>query len=111
MTVSFIAIFLFNYVNSTMFWHSHMVGEYLIIHSHIYGDAHQTGRAPCGHTSAELLLLSIVNQTVSLEKVVSAIDLQPLRQMVTVVLDLLSVPVQSIDVPHVSLRGPPVLDR
>ena len=53
MTVSFIVIFLFNYVNSTMFWHGHVVGEYWIIHSHIYGNAHQTGRAPCGHTSAE----------------------------------------------------------
>ena len=111
MTVSFIAIFLFNYVNSTMFWHGHLVGESLIVHSHIYGKTHQTGSAACGHTSAEILLLSIVNQTVPLEKAVPAIHFQPLRPLVALFLDTPALPLQTTDLPHASLRGPPMLDR
>ena len=57
-----IAIFLFSYVNATMFWHGHSGSGYWVFHSHIASAAHRTAPSENPHNSAELQLIQISNQ-------------------------------------------------
>ena len=46
-----IAMFLFSYVNSSMFWHGHNVRGSCFYHSHISGLTHRTANTDGGHTT------------------------------------------------------------
>ena len=66
----FIGILLFNYVNSTMFWHNHLVDGQIVGHSHIYGKAHCTDNSDGGHTPGQLKLLDLVSHILCTDTVI-----------------------------------------
>ena len=104
-----IAIFLFSYVNATMFWHGHSVSGYWFFHSHIAGPSHRTVPFENAHTSAELLLIQTLNLASFTEDVIPACDTAPFLVTVeTVMTAPESVSFVLPDSP-VILRGPPAL--
>ena len=106
MTVLCIAIFLFSYVNATMFWHGHSGAVY---HSHLSSAAHRSAPASNPHTTAELLLIQAASQASCTDDVIPASALEPQRVLVETVL---TEPVSSSVFlsPGTSvLRGPPAL--
>ncbi len=104
-----IALFLFSYVNATMFWHGHSSPGCWVFHSHIAGATHRSAPVENPHNAAELLLIQAVNQVSFTEDVIPSCDLIP----IWVVLDTVqSEPVSFDEIlssgPTV-LRGPPAL--
>ncbi|MCR5709857.1 MAG: hypothetical protein K6G79_05190 [Bacteroidales bacterium] len=77
MTMLSIVIFLFSYVNATMFWHGHNATGYWVFHSHIAGASHRSAPAESAHTSAELLLVQAVDQNSVTQDVLFSCDLRP----------------------------------
>ena len=108
-TLLCIAMFLFSYVNSTLFWHGHNVQGIRFYHSHVSGPSHRTGNTDGGHTAAQLILIQTVNQASFTEDAVQSIDLRPFRPAEGVVTTPAFSQESVSSVPCLSLRGPPVL--
>lgn len=70
MTIFLIAMLIFNYVNTTMFWHCHLVDGQIIFHSHIYGKSHHTGNSDGGHTRGQLQFLDYISHTLFTDSVI-----------------------------------------
>lgn len=105
----FVGILLFNYVSSTMFWHSHIIDGQIVIHSHIYGDGHSRNNSDGGHSYGQLKLLDILSHTVCTDTVIPDISITRIDVLEYVfqespVLSHGISPANSID-----LRGPPAL--
>lgn len=79
MTMLCIAVFLFSYVNATMFWHGHSRAGYWVFHSHIASASHRAAPSENPHNAAELLLIEAANQISCTDEVMPACDLEPLR--------------------------------
>ncbi len=79
MTMLCIAVFLFNYVNATMFWHGHSEAGYWVFHSHIASASHRAVPSENPHNAAELLLIEAADQASFTDEVMPACDLEPLR--------------------------------
>ena len=107
-TMIFIGILLFNYVNSTMFWHTHIVDGLIIGHSHIYWKSHVTGNADGGHTPGQLKLLDLVSHILCTDTVIPDIQIERIDVLEYVVIEN---PVTAVAESIFSLsylRGPPV---
>ena len=63
----FVGIVLFNYVNSTMFWHSHIIDGRVITHSHVNYKTHPTGDG--GHNYGQLKLLDVISHIVCTDSI------------------------------------------
>ena len=109
MTVLCMVIFLFSYVNATMFWHGHSGSGYWVFHSHISGSSHRSAPVEAAHTSAELLLIQAVDQSSFTEDVIPVCDLAPQGMMMETVQ---TEPASTSGISsfwHIVLRGPPAL--
>ena len=105
-----IAMFLFSYVNSTMFWHGHNVQGVWFYHSHISGRAHRTGQTDGGHTTAQLILTQTVNEASVTESVVPVFETVPVSMAEVRTIVTLPAACESGCVTfHFSRRGPPAL--
>lgn len=109
MTMLCIAIFLFSYVNSAMFWHGHNVQGFLFYHSHISDKAHRSGQTDGGHTAAQLLLIEASNQASYTDDAVQVFCIEPQCPMVALIMVLPAEYDSQATALHFSLRGPPVL--
>ncbi len=109
MTMLCIAIFLFSYVNATMFWHGHSGSGYWVFHSHIASAAHRTAPSENPHNSAELQLIQISNQASYTEEVIACCDLEPVRMLMETVQTEPTVFAGIQSSVHIVLRGPPAL--
>lgn len=110
MTVFFIIVFLFSYVNSTMFFHSHSFGRNTVVHSHISTKAHRSdnGRAE-KHSTAQVLHISEANHVSYTDASIQHFNLQPEGQsVIRVVGTTTSVSLSTFEIQH-GLRAPPVL--
>ena len=107
-TVIFIGILLFNYVNSTMFWHTHIVDGRIVEHSHIYGESHTTGNSDGGHTPGQLKLLDLVSHILCTDTVIPDIQIERIDILEYVIFENPVAEVPASVVFHSSLRGPPV---
>ena len=104
-----IAVFLFSYVNATMFWHGHSGSGYWIFHSHIANAAHRTTPAENPHNATELLQIQAVNQASFTEDVILDCGLEPLCMLEeTVSTEPVSF-VVFLSPGTLVLRGPPAL--
>lgn len=104
-----IGMFLFSYVNASMFWHGHHAQGNWFFHSHIADKAHRTAHTDGGHTAAQFLLLETLNQVSYTEAAVPAFDLEPLLAPAAVILTLPAAYESRVPAFHFSLRGPPAL--
>ena len=109
LTMLCIAVFLFSYVNATMFWHGHNVSGYWFFHSHIASAFHRSAPTENSHTSAELLLIQALNQASYTEEAVFSCDLEPFRVIIETILTEPGPSSGVLFSDHVSLRGPPAL--
>ena len=108
-TAFFVGILLFNYVNSSMFWHSHVIDGRIIYHSHIYGKGHLSGNSDGGHTLGQLRLLDIINHTLCTDTIIPDVSIARI--------DVLEYIPQESPIPEclvgsvsfLDLRGPPSL--
>ena len=107
-TVFFIGILLFNYVNSTMCWHNHLVDGQIVGHSHIYGKAHDTGDSDGGHTPGQLKLLDLVSHILCTDTVIPDIRIERVDVLEYVIFESPVADVAANLILHTSLRGPPV---
>ena len=109
MAVLCIAMFLFSYVNSSMFWHYHYVKNNFFFHSHMCGSNHRTSHTDGGHTATQLILLETVSYTTLTDAAVVHFDIEPFRlEEVRTVTP--SDAFESICLAfYFSRRGPPVL--
>ncbi|MBR0255620.1 MAG: hypothetical protein IJQ69_06860 [Bacteroidales bacterium] len=105
-----IFVFLFGYVNSSMFLHSHRVHGTVVLHSHISGKAHRSDHSAGGHTAAQFLLLNIVNHAAYTEEAFEVFELEPFCPLEAVMAVLPASAVTVAEWLHPSLRAPPVLD-
>ena len=109
LTMLCIAVFLFSYVNATMFWHGHSGAGYWVFHSHIANAAHRTAPAENPHNATELLQIQAVNQVSFTEDVILSCDLELVCGRVETVQ---TEPVSCVGIltyDHIVLRGPPAL--
>lgn len=104
-----IVMFLFSYVNSSMFWHGHNVRGSWFFHSHISSLAHRTANTDGGHTAAEFVLLEMTNQASFTEMAVPDLVLEPLRTVEALIVTPPVAHESHGPALHSSLRGPPVL--
>lgn len=109
-TAALIALLAVSYVSSTMCWHSHVVGGWVIVHSHLFGRAGAAQGTDGGHTPGQLLMIQEANEQVFSDGSVMP-ALLPVR--VDVLTDLFSapsvLPVQGRPAAVRSLRAPPGL--
>lgn len=108
----FTALLAISYVSSTMCWHTHMIGDEIIVHSHLFGRSTnaQQAQGDGGHTPGQLRMIQEANELVYTdESVVPDILLVRIDalQEVFSVPDVL--PVQRPQVVARSLRAPPGL--
>lgn len=104
-----IAIFLFSYVNATMFWHGHGSAGYRVFHSHIATAAHRAAASQIPHNAAELQLIEAANQASFTDDVMPVCELEPFRTVTGTVLTQ-PASVAGIRLYDLSLlRGPPAL--
>lgn len=110
MTMICIAMFLFSYVNSSMFWHAHHVQGIWFYHSHISDHAHRTDHTDGGHTTAQLIVLETVNQATYTETALPDFDLEPYHpaEVRMIVTPPAAHEIRSLAF-QFSRRGPPVL--
>lgn len=110
MTAALTALLCLGYVNSTMCWHSHVIGDKLIVHSHLYGDHHtQPQGGDGGHTPGQLQVIQESNAVSFTDRILPEISLQRIEVLTAVYLvPAVSVP-ETGAVPTASLRAPPVL--
>lgn len=109
MTTICIAIFLFCYVNATMFWHGHSFQGGWFFHSHIAGWAHRTAHDSGDHTAAQFQLLAEVNQLACTDSAVTSYSQDVFRWEVYASLTRPDSVIAGRTVSAVSLRGPPEL--
>ena len=104
-----IAVFLFSYVNATMFWHGHVVYGHKIFHSHISSAAHRSAPEDNPHTQKGLQLIQIVDMFSCTDKVIPSYNLEPdFRIIETICTEPVQLTViRSYD--YISHRGPPEL--
>ncbi len=109
LTMALVAIMLFNYANVSLFWHWHKIGRISIVHSHIYGKAHETGSSSGNHTAGQVLIINMICHTAYTADALPAFHLEREDKLECV----LAVPVvqekEISFVPCLSLRGPPAL--
>lgn len=109
MTMLCIAVFLFSYVNATMFWHGHGSAGYRVFHSHIATAAHRAAASQIPHNAAELQLIEAANQASFTDDVMPVCELEPFRTVTGTVLTQ-PASVAGIRLYDLSLlRGPPAL--
>lgn len=104
-----IAVFLFGYVDSTMFWHGHNISGNWVFHSHISTKAHRSAPLERSHTEAEILLISAANAVSYTEEALAAFDFTPLRPFAGTLAAPAETDAASVKPPHADLRGPPAL--
>lgn len=104
-----IAVFLFSYVNTTMFWHGHAGSGYWVFHSHIAGAAHRTAPVEKAHSTAEWLLIQSLDQVSVTDDVFPSIELAPFRVWMGTVWTGTVSPSGIQGAGSVALRGPPSL--
>ena len=109
MTTLCIAMFLFSYVNASMFWHGHTTQGIWFFHSHIADKAHRTDHTDGGHNAAQFLLVELANQVSYTESSVPVFDLEPVLAGGTFFETRLVAPVNNGHTYSHSLRGPPAL--
>lgn len=103
------AIFLFSYVNATMFWHGHSGSGYWVFHSHIAGPSHRSAPVETAHTASEWLLIQLVDQSSFTDDVIPVCDVAPKDMLVETVQ---TEPASCSVTPsygRIVLRGPPAL--
>lgn len=109
-TAALIALLAVSYVSSTMCWHTHVMGDRVIVHSHLFGRSAAAQGTDGGHTPGQLLMIQEANDLVFTDDAVLP-DLLPLR--IDVLTDLFSapavLPVQGRPAAVRSLRAPPGL--
>lgn len=96
------------YVNTTMFWHSHIVNGTVVIHSHIHSEGHHQTSAG-GHSEASLLTIDSLHSellTLGVEHVVVTVPLE--RSVVVFVAAAPQAKLQP-SLPLFSLRAPPLV--
>ena len=109
MTMLCIAMFLFSYVNSSMFWHGHSSRGYWSFHSHIADKAHRTGHGDGGHSANQFLLIEALNNVSFTEAAVPSFDLEPFRTFSACIFTQQKTLPSNCVVSLVTLRGPPEL--
>ena len=104
------ALLALSYVSSTMCWHTHLIGERIIVHSHLFGHGGAAQGADGGHTAGQLVMIQEANEQVYTDDSVVP-DILPVR--IDVLQDIFSVPaVLPVLRPQTvvrSLRAPPGL--
>jgi len=109
MSMLCIVVFLFSYVNITMFWHGHSGSGYRIFHSHVAGAAHRAAPVEKAHTPEEWLLIQSLDLVSLTDDVLPVIELAPFRLR----LETLRTEAESFSgfqgLGAVALRGPPAL--
>jgi hypothetical protein len=109
----FTALLAFSYVNSTMCWHTHVIGDEIIVHSHLFGRSAnaQQAQGDGGHTPGQLRMIQEANELVYTDD--SVLPDIPLMRIDVLQEVFFSVPaVLSVQRPQVavrSLRAPPGL--
>ncbi|MBQ2599008.1 MAG: hypothetical protein II580_04990 [Bacteroidales bacterium] len=109
MTVLCIAIFLFSYVNATMFWHGHDVSGNWIIHSHISTKAHRSAPESNTHTATQLLLIQSAGAIACTEDAVVSYEMEPVRPVAGILFQHQPTLSSPSSLAAASLRGPPAL--
>ena len=106
----FTALLAFSYVSSTMCWHTHVIGDRVIVHSHLFGRTADASQDDGGHTPGQLRMIQEANEMVFTYDAVLP-DILPVR--IDILQEVFSVPdVLPVQRPHVvarSLRAPPGL--
>ena len=106
----FTALLAFSYVSSTMCWHTHVIGDQVIVHSHLFGRTADASQGDGGHTPGQLRMIQEANEMVFTDDAVLS-DILPVR--IDVLQEVFSVPdvlpVQRPQVVARSLRAPPGL--
>lgn len=109
-TAALVALLAISYVSSTMCWHTHVTGDRVIAHSHLFGHSGASQDSDGGHTPGQLLMIQEANEQVFTDSSV-LLDILPVR--IDVLTDLFSapavLPVQGRQVVVRSLRAPPGL--
>lgn len=104
-----VALLALSYVSSTMCWHTHVTGDRVIAHSHLFGRG-ASQDTDGGHTPGQLLMIQEANELVFTDDAVLP-DLLPVR--IDVLQDIFSVPgILSVQRPRAAvrtLRAPPGL--
>ena len=110
LTAVLIALLAVSYVSSTMCWHTHRIGDWVIVHSHLFGRSAAAQGTDGGHTPGQLLMIQEANEQVFTDGSVMP-ELLPVR--IDVLTDLFSapavLPVQGRQPAVRSLRAPPGL--
>ncbi len=110
LTAALTALLCLSYVNSTMCWHSHVIGGKVIVHSHFYGKAHtQQQNADGGHTPGQLQVIQESNALSFTDRILPEIHLERI-EVLTAVYEVPAVAVpETAPLFSASLRAPPVL--
>lgn len=110
MMAAFTALLAFSYISSTMCWHTHVIGDQVIVHSHLFGRTADAQQGDGGHTPGQLRMIQEANEMVFTDDAVLP-DILPVR--IDVLQEVFSVPdvlpVQRPQVVARSLRAPPGL--
>lgn len=107
----FTALLAFSYVSSTMCWHTHVIGDQVIVHSHLFGRSADAQQGDGGHTPGQLRMIQEANELVYTDD--SVVPDIPLVRIDVLQEVFFSVPaVLSVQRPQASvrsLRAPPGL--
>ena len=109
MTMLCIAMFLFSYVNATMFWHGHDVSGNWIYHSHVSTKAHRSAPEDNTHTATQLLLIQSADEVSCTENAIAFFETDPMRPLAGILFQLPQALSGSSSYAAASLRGPPAL--
>lgn len=109
MTMLCIAIFLFSYVNATMFWHGHCVQGRWFYHSHICGAEHRSAQSDGGHTYGQFLQLAEASLLSFTDAAVPTLETTILRPVIVLLQAPPSQERPDPGIPVTALRGPPAL--
>ena len=99
------------YVNSTMCWHSHIIGGRIVVHSHLHAESHhgEDGTTDGGHNPGQLRLIQESNEISLSGSILPEIALK----RIDVLTDIFSapeiLPVREISARVALLRAPPVV--
>ena len=74
----FTALLAFSYVSSTMCWHTHVIGDRVIVHSHLFGRTADAQQDDGGHTPGQLRMIQEANEMVFTDDAVLP-DILPVR--------------------------------
>ena len=74
----FTALLAFSYVSSTMCWHTHVIGDRVIVHSHLFGRTAYAQQDDGGHTPGQLRMIQEANEMVFTDDAVLP-DILPVR--------------------------------